>query len=86
MGEIQSKTSQIKCVYDSNIECPVRKEIGSKLDVKDQFSKYIKPMGDEELLKIFSPLIEKLEQSFQNEFSFLHFYCRYCPHRWRPDL
>ena len=83
MGEVPSKTSQINCLFYSEKECPVRKEMRSKLDAKDQISKYVKPMGDEELLKIFTPLIEKLEQSFHSEFGILHFYCAQCPIKFK---
>ena len=80
MGEVQGKASQVKCVFNAKRECPVRKEMRSKLDAKQQLSKYVKPLGDEELMKIYAPLIEKIQQSFQNEFSLLHFYCQYCMH------
>ena len=83
MGEVSSKTSQINCLFYSEKECPVRKEMRSTLHAKDQISKYVKPMGDEELLKIFTPLIEKLEQSFQSEFGILHFYCAQCPIKFK---
>lgn len=83
MGEVPSKTSQINCLFYSEKECPVRKEMRSTLDAKDQFTKYVKPMGDEELMKIFTPMIKKLEQAFQSEFSLLHFYCAQCPIKFK---
>ena len=85
MGEVQSDDPKVEnpCVYDPNRECPVRKEIGSKLDAKDQVSKYVKPLGDEELMKIYAPLIEKLQQAFQSELGILHFYCAQCPIRFK---
>lgn len=86
MGKVQSEASKVEnpCVFDGKlppVECPVRKEMKASLVTKETLSKYIAPLGDKELMKIYAPLIDKLEQSFQNEFSLLHFYCAVCPHR-----
>ena len=86
MGEVQSDDSKVEnpCVFDGKLppkECPVRKEMKATLVTKETFSKHIAPLGDKEVMKIFTPLINKLEQSFQNEFNLLHFYCAVCPHR-----
>ena len=68
-----------KCVFDSSKTCPVRKEMHTSLNAKTEISKYIKPMGDVELLKMYAPIIDKLQQMLVNEFGILHNYCSVCP-------
>ena len=84
MGEVQSKDPKVEnpCVFNGKlppIKCPVRKEIKASLDIKKSLSKHILPLGDKEVMKIYAPLIDKLEQSFHSEFGLLHFYCAVCP-------
>ena len=70
--------NKFKCVFNPAKNCPVRKEIRISLDAKTEINKYIKPMGDKELLKIYSPIIDKLQQMLVNEFGILHNYCAVC--------
>ena len=68
-----------KCVFNAEKNCPVRKEIHTSLNAKKEIDKYIKPMGDVELLKMYAPIIDKLQQMLVNEFGILHNYCSTCP-------
>jgi len=81
MGEVQSETPEVACVFELVKECPVRKAMHRKLSGQDLFRKRVEPIGDRELMKIYAPLIDKLQESFQNEFSVLSDYCAVCPIR-----
>jgi hypothetical protein len=50
-----------------------------RLDIQKQLSKYIKPEGDQELMKMYAPMFEKLEELLASEYGFLHNYCAVCP-------
>lgn len=67
------------CMFNSERECPVRKEMRESLDTEKQIAKYVKPLGDKELLKQFSPIFDKMQKMLFNEFGVLHNYCRSCP-------
>lgn len=76
---------KLKCVFKENVECPVRTTLRKSLKHKKDIDKYLKPLGDAELMKIFAPIFDKMESVIANEFGLLHNYCRVCPLR-RKDL
>lgn len=69
----------LNCMFSSERVCPVRKEMRGSLDVKKQIDKYIKPLGDKELLKLYGPILDKIQKMMVNEFGVLHNYCKVCP-------
>ena len=73
--------NNFKCVFNPAKNCPVRKEIRASLDAKAEIDKYIKPLGDKGLMKIYAPIFDKLEKMMVNEFGILHNYCAVCPYK-----
>lgn len=66
------------CVFEHQKECPVRKVLSNKQKTINKLDKIIKPMGDQEKIKIFMPLLDKMQEAFSNEFQILHYYCEIC--------
>lgn len=68
----------VKCVFDPEKKCPVRKAIQESITTKNDVNKIIKPVGGEELLKMFAPILDKMERTMHSEFGLLHYYCAVC--------
>lgn len=66
------------CVFDETIECPVRKTFREIMKNEKTLEKYLKPLGDTELLKMYAPIFEKLTSMLSNEFGILYNYCQIC--------
>ncbi len=75
----KKKKPETNCIFLPDIPCPVRASIKKQLDISKQIKKYIKPVGDAELQKIFSPIFDRMEEVLSSEFGFLHNYCNTCP-------
>ncbi len=73
------KKPETNCVFLSDTPCPVRASMKAQLDISKQIKKYIKPVGDAELQKMFAPIFDEMKDLLQSEFGFLHNYCNTCP-------
>jgi len=73
------KKPKTNCVFLPDTACPVRASMKAHININKQIKKYIKPVGDAELQKMFAPIFDKMEDLLQSEFGFLHNYCAVCP-------
>ena len=70
---------KINCIFKPEMECPVRKEIKARMEKKKKLDKIIKPLGDKELVKMYMPLLNKMQELTQDELGLLSKFCVCCP-------
>jgi len=74
----ESETAKLKCVWNEGLECPIRKAFSRPSERRD-IDKYVKPLEEAELMKMFTPIFDKMKDTMHNEFGILHYYCQICP-------
>jgi len=69
----------VKCVFNEKVVCPVREDMLKSKDLKKEVQKYIQPLGDKQVLQVFMPILDKLQEAQTgSEYKILHFYCALC--------
>lgn len=56
------------CVFEPKTYCPTRKAINDKYKTINKLNRLIKPLGDKEILQMYVPILEKIQEAFNNEF------------------
>jgi len=66
------------CVFDVGKECLVRKLMANRHRKLNKFEKIVQSTDEAQITKMYAPLIEKMQDTFHDEFQHLHYYCAVC--------